>query len=644
YALRHLGRMSRGERVLIHAAAGGVGLAAVQIAQQVGAEVFATAGSSEKRAFLSALGVRHVMDSRSLSFADEIREITGGQGVDLVLNSLAGEAIPKGLSCLAPYGRFLEIGKRDIYQNSKLGLRTFKKNLSFFALDLSQVIADRPELINRQFGELMQLFEEKQLHPLPYRVFPLSDVVNAFRHMAQARHIGKIVISLRNQEIPVEPLADQTLSFRPNATYLITGGLGGFGLAVAQWMVENGARHLVLMGRSGVTSDEARQAVQAMEAKGGQIVVARGDVSREEDVARLLSEIEQSLPPLRGIAHAAMVVDDGILLRLDRERFKKVMEPKVQGAWNLHRLTLNKPLDFFLLFSSVATIVGSPGQGNYAAANAFLDALAHHRRLQNLPALSINWGHLADTGYVARHKEIGEHLDSIGIKGFTSKQAVEILGRLLLKQSVQVGVVNADWRQWAKYGSVPLRFSLLVSPEVLDQQRDEGSSRLRDRVLASQLDQRPSLIESYLKDQVARVLGTSASRLESERPLSEMGLDSLMMVELRNKIERELGVSLPAVELMRGPSISTLSQVLLDQLTGFDAASRKHLEPEIQRRRSSEIDAQAAEELVQRIDQLSGEEVDALLTQLIDEGELSTLVTEQNKPAVNSQPSAKAEG
>jgi len=294
------------------------------------------------------------------------------------------------------------------------------------------------------------------------------------------------------------------------------------------------------------------------------------------------------------------------------------------------------PLDFFVLFSSISAIDGNPGQGNYVAANAFLDALAHHRRIQNLPALSINWGHLADTGYVARHREIGEYLDRLGIKGFTAKQAVKILGRLLLKNTAQVGVMNVDWRQWAEV------ISSNRSPRFY--QASEGSSRLRDVILAPPPDQRPLLIESYLKDQVATVLGTSASRLESERPLSEMGLDSLMMVELRNRIERELGASLPTVELMRGPSISTLSQELLNRLAGSDGASQRPLEPEIQRSRSGEIDGQAAEELLQRIDQLSDQEVDALLGQLMDKGELSAVVTEQNQPASSFLPSEKAEG
>jgi acyl transferase domain-containing protein/aryl carrier-like protein/ubiquinone/menaquinone biosynthesis C-methylase UbiE len=633
YALEHLGRISEGERVLIQAGTGGVGLAAIQIARRVGAEVFATAGSPEKRAFLRALGVEHVMDSRSLSFADEIMDATGGKGVDLVLNSLAGEAIPKGLACLAPYGRFLEIGKRDIYQNSKLGLRVFKNNLSLFAIDLSRVMVDQPRLVNRLLDRIMRSFETKEFHPLPYRLFPLAEGVNAFRHMAQAKHIGKIVLTVRNQEVQAEPLTEGAVSFRADATYLITGGMGGLGTAVAEWMVESGACHLVLMGRSGAASDEARRAVAAMEAKGARIVVAKADVSREDDVARVLGQIKQSPRPLRGIMHTAMVLDDGIVLQLNRERFKRVLDPKVHGAWNLHRMTLDQPLDFFVLFSSVTAVAGNPGQANYVAANTFLDALAHHRRLQGLPGLTINWGQVTDAGYVARHKDVSEYLDSIGIKGITSKQGVETLGRLLVKNKTQVGVFNADWRQWAKFTSsnTSPRFSLLISPEALDHQAGEGAGRVRDVVLAAAADERQTIIETYLTEQVARVLGTSASKLELERPLNEIGLDSLMMVELKNKIEREVGVALPTVELMRGPSLRSLSQVLLAQVTGADSASSKSEQPiihPIQPDSNGNLDGRAAEALLEKIDELSEHEIDALLEQL-DESQLSSLTAEQ---------------
>jgi acyl transferase domain-containing protein/NADPH:quinone reductase-like Zn-dependent oxidoreductase/ubiquinone/menaquinone biosynthesis C-methylase UbiE/acyl carrier protein len=613
YALHHLGRISQGERVLIHAATGGVGLAAIQIAQHVGAEVFATAGSPEKRELLHALGVRHVMDSRSLAFAEAIRDLTGGQGVDIVLNSLAGEAIQQGLACLAPYGRFLEIGVRDIYQNRKLGLRAFKNSVSFCAINLARVIAERPQLVHTLLQEVLQLFETGHLHPLPHRVFPISEAVQAFRHVAQARHIGKVVLAVHEQQVWVEPHRDQDLAFPAEATYLITGGLGGFGLAVAQWLVDRGARHLVLMGRQGAASEEAQQAVARFENQGAGVVVARGDVAHEAEVAQVLQDIQRSLPPLRGIVHAAMVLDDGLLLQLDPERFSKVMAPKVNGAWNLHRLTLHTPLDFFVLFSSIATMLGSPGQGNYVAANAFLDTLAHYRRAQHLPALTINWGRLSDVGYVARHRQLSDHFDSLGFHGLTAKQAVDMLERLLVKQPVHVGVTTMAWRQWTQYVSSTLspRFSLLLSPEALRQQGEADSVRLRDVVMAAPATERLSLLEAGLQEQVARVLGMASTALELERPLTAIGLDSLMSVELKSRLEQELRVSLPTVELLRDPSIRQLAQVLLRQLSGVEATARPAADAAIP---SPEVGDKAPEVLLRELEQLSEQEVDTLLS------------------------------
>ncbi|HVO94249.1 MAG TPA: SDR family NAD(P)-dependent oxidoreductase, partial [Terriglobales bacterium] len=298
YALHHLGQIQKGERVLIQSAAGGVGLAALQIARDTGAEVFVTAGNPEKRELLRYLGVQHIMDSRSLAFADQINEITGGAGVDMVLNSLAGKAIAKGISALAPYGRFLELGKRDLYQNSKLGLWDFRKNLSFFAIDLGGLIADKPTFIGSLLTEISQHIENKTFRPLPHRVLPVSRVVEAFRHMAQARHVGKIVLSMRDDQVLIEASAADGITFSPEATYLITGGLGGLGLTVAKWIAQNGARNLILMGRSGAVSEEAKQGLKELQGIGVRVEVAKADVSSEQQVAEVFADMDRRMPPL----------------------------------------------------------------------------------------------------------------------------------------------------------------------------------------------------------------------------------------------------------------------------------------------------------------------------------------------------------
>ena len=443
YSLHHLARLSRGERILIHAAAGGVGLAAVQIAQLAGAEIFATAGSPEKRSYLKSMRVPHIMDSRSLSFADEIMKTTGGRGVDVVLNSLPGEYITRSLAILTAYGRFVEIGKTDIYQNKPMGLFPFRNNLSYFALDLERVCRERPAVVRSMLLELMDLFQKSSLKPLPHNIFPIEDAANAFRYMARRKNIGKVVLSFTSVESRDRSV--RSIAPRADATYLITGGHGGLGLAVARWLVEKGARHLVLLGRSGASAARNKNWPPNSRQKARQITTIQADIANESDVARALAEIRAGMPPLLGVIHAAGVLDDHLLMNLDAESFRRVLAPKVLGAWNLHTLTADLPLDFFVVFSSVASVLGSPGQANYAAANAFLDGLAHERRAQGLPCLSVNWGPWAEVGMAARASS-GRSPASRVMHPLAPAQALAALNRLFEKNApAQAIAMSVDW-------------------------------------------------------------------------------------------------------------------------------------------------------------------------------------------------------
>ena len=577
YGLVHAAKLRKGERVLIHSATGGVGLAAIQVARTLGAEVFATAGTEERRRLLRELGVEHVMDSRSLDFAQEIMDRTRGQGVDVILNSLSGEAIAKGLSVLRDSGRFIEIGKRDIHQDRRVGLHPFKNNLSFHAVDLDKIIRERPDLTARLLKAISEKVGKRVYRPLPFRAFPLSMAAEAFRHMAQAKHVGKVVLTVGDHHHAVA-WHSLPVRFEADATYLITGGFGGFGLLVAKWMAANGARHLALMGRRGPVSDEAITAVRDIEKKNVRLLIVKGNVARTEDVAAALDTIRVSMPPLRGVIHAAMVLEDRILSDLDQERLERVLDPKVMGAWNLHLLTRGCPLDFFVLFSSMASLIGSPGQGNYVTANAFLDGLSHYRRSLGLPSLAINWGYLAEVGVAARREKIAGRFNAIGLKSFSPEQALDALGRLLRLNPVEMGVMNMDWEHWkeihgryehsAKYAYLGGNDGQGQSPEATV---PEGTG-LRQSLTDIPADKRPALLESRLSEQVAKILGASASRLDMDKPLTEHGFDSLMAIELRNWVDGNLKISLPTMEIMRGPSIRQLTQRLLDFLARASAA------------------------------------------------------------------------
>jgi len=568
YALHELARIRAGDRILIHAATDAVGLAAIQLAQQAGATIFATADNPEKRSFLRSLGLKLVMDSHE--FADQIK--TQAHGVDIVLNSLPGKVRSKSLSILNPYGRFIDC-QPDI-ENTPLSLPAFQ-NQSFFTLDFERMIQERPEVIQSVWYKIMPLLTEKTLPKLPYRVFPLAEVGNAFRH--RAKQIGLAVLSL--QEAPeriIAPVSQKTIRCRTEGTYLITGGMGGFGLAVAQWLIKNGARHLVLMGRSGAASPTAQQTINTLEQTGAKVIIAKADVSQSQDVAEVLNNIEQSMPPLRGIIHGAMVLDDAALLQLNEARMNNVMAPKIMGAWHLHTQTLNIPLDFFVLFSSVSSTIGNPGQGNYVAANAFLDALAHYRQANHLPALTINWGTL-DVGYVSQNTDLVERFNSIGIKTLPVQQALTRLGELLQLNAIQILVTRMDWQQLAnRYPVIAAspRFYHLGNPADLNQVQAEESQEdsFHNLFLATAQTERQSLLESRISEHVAKVLGTSATKLNFTKPMISMGLDSLMAVELSHGFQKKLGVDVPTMKLLGGMSIAKLATLVNEQLTERQSA------------------------------------------------------------------------
>jgi acyl transferase domain-containing protein len=570
YALCSLGQMKAGERVLIHAASGGVGLAAIQLAKQAGAEIFATAGSPTKRECLKSLGIQHVMDSRSTDFASQILEITGGEGIDLVLNSLTGETIGSSLSVLREGGRFLELGKTDLWDQQRVD--QVRPGVAFHAIALDQMMADDPALVRKLMQEVLPQFEDQRLAPLPLRTYPIRRVVDALRHMARAEHIGKVVIEAESIEA-----VDEMFWLREDGTYLVTGGLGGLGLALTRWLAQHGARNLVLTGRS-APSDEATAALKEIEQAGVRIEVRRSDISCREQVAELLASVSGDLPPLRGVFHLAGVLDDGVLREQTRERFDRVMAAKVFGAWHLHELTADLPLEQFVLFSSAAALLGSPGQGNYAAANAFLDALAHHRRAEGRPGLSINWGSWAEVGMAARLRDSqGSRWSEAGIGWIDLDGGFHTMEELLADDAVQVGVLPVNWKKF--FARIPPGAEPAWLTDVAAQVRAaEGGQSSGPPVLLEKLKEvtpgeRLEVATTFLQQQAAQVLAMDAGQLpDARRPLNELGFDSLTGVEFGNRVARATGQHLNPTLLFDYPT--------LESLAGYIVREMLHLECE----------------------------------------------------------------
>lgn len=575
FAINDVARMRRGEKILIHAAAGGVGQAAIQVAKHLGLEVFATAGTPEKRALLHSMGVAHVMNSRTVEFADQVMRRTSGTGVDAVLNSLAGEFIPKSLSVLAPFGRFLEIGKIDVYGNSKVGLAAFKNNISYHMVDLAQIIVEQPDRIASILSELTSLFDSGAYRPLTHQSFPISDVVEAFRFMAQGRHIGKNVLTFPSEPSSSEPLTigpcteDGNL-LRCDAAYLITGGAGGFGFEIAKWMVSQGARYLVLMSRSG-PRDHTVDAIESLRAEGVVVTDARGDVTNFEDVQRVVRQIEDSGHELKGIVHAAMVLDDTFISDLDETRMGNVLYPKMLGAWNLHDATSEMSLDHFVCFSSFSTVVGAAKQANYNAGNSFLDALAQHRRSRGLPALTVNWGALLDAGFVARNEKTAEYLEGIGLKAFRMNEALGVFSEMILRDTSVVGAARVDWKQLGKLSPAvgTLAMYSSVTHDATTNRTNTGfHSDLRDASPSERLE----ILGELVTQQVAGVFGIDPDKVDKTVSLAQVGIDSLMAVELINRLETATGTRIPVNRILSGPSIVELSRTMLDLMTDLDAS------------------------------------------------------------------------
>jgi NADPH:quinone reductase-like Zn-dependent oxidoreductase/acyl carrier protein len=623
YGLHTLGQLQRGERVLIHSGASGVGLAAVQLALAAGAEVYATAGSPEKRELLSIMGVRHVMDSRTLAFADEVMEQTGGQGVDIVLNSLAGEAIDKNLAILRSCGRFVEIGKVDIYNNRKTGMGPLRKNLSFFAVDLIGVFRDRPDVAKSLLQELVGRFNRRELHPLPLRAFPVTRVAEAFRSMAQAKHVGKLIVSMRDAAgVKIEDLTPP-VAIDPAASYLITGGLGGIGLAVADRLVRRGARHVALVGRS-APSPAGEAAVDSLRRRGAEVMVCQADISDRQQAQDVIAKVER-MAPLRGVYHSALVLDDAPIERLTEERMWKPMAPKMLGAWNLHVLTLDRPLDFFVMFSSFASIVGNPGQANYAAGNAFVDALAYYRRARGLPGLTVNWGVVGEVGYVANTQDAAQRLDRPGITPMPVADTLDALDELMAGRAVQVGVARLDWKEVLRMlpARLPGRFTGLATDAGADVGSSAAASRVRE-IVEADAEALPSLLETYLRDVFARAMQSSPAQIDPKQSLLNLGLDSLISVEVRNRINDDFAINIPMAKFKQGASVEDLAVHMAETLLGRSGQNGKAAAAPVDGKRVTDAPTLEAGEdpadLLDRVEDMSDEEVERRLSEMTAQG------------------------
>ncbi|UXA08638.1 type I polyketide synthase [Mycobacterium sp. SMC-2] len=559
HSLCEVGRLAPGERVLIHSATGGVGLAALSIAQMVGARIYTTAGSDAKRDMLRGLGVEYVGDSRSVDFADEILDITGGYGVDVILNSLPGEAIHRGVKLLAPGGRFIELGKKDVHADAGLGLAALAKSASFAVVDLDLNLKLQPARYRRMLADILRHVSEGSLRVLPVTEFGLRDAADAFALMASGRHTGKIVVS-----IPaggnIDAVASPPPLVSPDGGYIIVGGMGGLGFVVARWLAERGAGMVVLNGRSRPTGD-VTAAIAELNAAGSRIEVVIGDIAEPGTADRLVQTVEGAGLRPAGVLHSAMVLDDEIVLNMSESAARRVFTPKVTGSWLLHQATAHLDLDWWLAFSSVASLLGAPGQGAYAAANSWVDGLVAHRRSAGLPAVGINWGPWAEVGRA-------QFFADLGVAMITVEQGLEAMQLALSADRARTGVFSLDARQWFQSFPAAAGSSLFARLHDATGERRDGGGAIRaelDALDGEAAAERPARLAAAIADEIRGVL-RSTEPIDPGRPMESLGLDSLMALELRNRLESSLGTTLPAALVWAYPTITDLAGALCERL------------------------------------------------------------------------------
>lgn len=574
YALSDVGRLAEGESILIHAAAGGVGQAAIMLAQEAKAEVFVTVGSLDKKnLIMQTYGIleSHVFSSRDTSFYLDLMAMTNQKGVDVVLNSTAGEILRQSWQCLAPLGRFLEIGKRDLVQNSNLEMEKFLDSVSFSAVDLTVLSDAKPKVFKRVLVDVIKMYEDNKIRLVaPITVYPVSEVQQAMRQMQSGKHTGKIVIEAASDSM-VQALPAVPPKAIPDgaASYLITGGTGGIGRSITRWLAREGAKHIILVSRSGTSQKGVPDLVEELREQGVNLVVAKCDVADLAQVQNVVSGCQVSMPPIKGVIHGAMTLRDTLYEKISFADWEAVVKPRVQGAWNIHHCLADSQLEFFLMLSSGTGITGNRGQSAYCATNTFLDAFASYRKGLGLPACAIDIGIVESVGYVAENKEREADILVAAHDHLTENEL------LTLVKAAVTGEYSGNEDQQTITGcklfpdrSLPLwasdpRFSHVLadvqsglSVGAGDKEGLAVQHRLKQ---ADSPEQAVELMCQALTQKLSKLLMIATEDVDRKKPVVAYGLDSLVAVELRNWITVDLCVNVPLMELMNSPSIEHLA-------------------------------------------------------------------------------------
>ncbi|MBF6274113.1 hypothetical protein A5789_04765 [Nocardia sp. 852002-51101_SCH5132738] len=561
YALEHLARVRPGMRILIHSATGGTGAAAIAVARRHGLEIIATAGTEDKRRFLRELGIEHVFDSRTTEFEQQVLDVTAGAGVDIVLNSLTGAAAEASLRTVAADGIFLELGKRDIYGSGRLPLEHFKRRITYTAVDMAGLHRERPEVFAELLHHTLDRVVSGELEPLPVQTYPIAAAAEVFRLMSTGAHTGKLVL-VTDDAATTDIVRGAAQGLAEPGCVLITGGLGGLGLELARTLVERGGTQVGLLARREPTADE-RAIIDELNVAGERVIVERADVADAVEVTDAVGRLRSRIGPVRGVFHLAAVLRDAVLTNQSWDRFDPVLRPKALGAWNIHRAVTGDPVEYFVMYSSTATLLPSGGQLNYAAANAFLDGLAHYRRAQGLAATAVAWGPFRDTGLAARSDATEEYLAGRGIRSLAPATAYTLLETLLDDGRPRAAIIGLDADAWL--GAHPFARAVPMY-EPLRAMGSGATSALADELRRLPAEEREAALWELLLSRTAAVLRIDADEIDPAAPFLELGMSSLALLEFKNGLSAALGIDLPGAVHWEHPTVRAMHRYLSGRL------------------------------------------------------------------------------
>lgn len=566
WGLKHVAHLKKGESVLIHGAAGGVGVAAINVAKYLGATIIAAAGTDAKRDYLLSIGADYVVNSRSLNFGSEVKKITNEKGVDVVFNSVAGGVVSVSMDALAPFGRFIEIGKNDIFAGNHLNMTPFDKGISYTALDLEYLMSEQFQYFLDIMDEVWSGLEKGCFSPLPVTNFGADKITDAFSYLMKSQQIGKVCIDMtKSPSVSQFQARNSNTIVTPEKCVVITGGLGGVGLLIADWCIDQGLERLVLLSRQGASTDKAQAEVKRLESRGVFVDVFSCDVKDINSLSSVFESVEKKWV-IGGVVHAAGVLDDRPFNDMDEEAIRKVAIPKIMGASHLHELTKNnEELDFFWVLSSIAAFVGNTSQVNYNLANSFMDGLIESRHASGLPGNSIQLGPVDDVGMANSNEELKQYLALLGMEAMDKNIMKGVFDRCTNWNIPVVGMILIDWPVWEyaqPKAASTFRFQRFIAEEGAG---NIGSSIVESLEKLSPIE-RIQTVSYILAEHLAEVLQMDSNDVDIEAPLENFGIDSLTAVELQSLINRSLQAEISILSMLGGKNLVDISGELVESI------------------------------------------------------------------------------